>query len=736
MTSNLRWHPRFSAYCLKKTGVMLISEKEFYWLPESSFPAFWLVDGTCSYDSVIGQYASFYHHEPEQMVRFVSQVNQLKSQGYLTGASMALDEQYQVPRQTSLESVYSGNAIEILNLSSSDKGFLELWCNALKIISETEENQVGETVTRFSKKMTFLLVDDLLDSRIADLARDLRYYCVIKITGNQLAVSPVFKHLPTLPENDCCWLKFQTCIYNNQPVRQFLTRLYPEARHVIPFDVTDRPKIEQWLMIRGLIQRQLETKQPRLLQFDIRESTISEHALHFAEDTELKAQFERPVVLQHVESIYNMDGGSRSISPTETVRKLMPYVDVITGNITHIKELASDDDAPIKIYKTAFYKTPLVRNLDTLNNNAFVQTCLGKGVSHEQSRASALCEAIERSNAQFKGDEPLYRASPSELSKRYISFQTLTPYSATQYQRFADSTDSESKRAQASIPYKNEPIHWLATWSLTNDEHVYVPLTCCFSNIEIPQKQTAPQRFEDDKFGRWNSNGAAAGNTLEEAILQGLYELIERDAAAIWWYNQIERPAFNLQLIERDFYEPIELTLNKDYHFWVLDITHDIGIPVMVAVGRHKETGGYLFGFGCHLQPQLAAQRALTELCQLIPIRNQQGAGFNFDKVEEGAYLHPSKDIAPEIPFTINSGDMKADILAIIGQLKACNLETLVVDFSRQPIPLYTVKVFVPGLCHIWPQLANERLYQVPVKLKWLNQAKNENTITSLGLYI
>ena len=48
-----------------------------------------------------------------------------------------------------------------------------------------------------------------------------------------------------------------------------------------------------------------------------------------------------------------------------------------------------------------------------------------------------------------------------------------------------------------------------------------------------------------DRGGRYcrpSSNGSAAGNRLEEAILQGLFEAVERDAVAIWWYSRLPRP--------------------------------------------------------------------------------------------------------------------------------------------------------------------------------------------------
>jgi len=68
--------------------------------------------------------------------------------------------------------------------------------------------------------------------------------------------------------------------------------------------------------------------------------------------------------------------------------------------------------------------------------------------------------------------------------------------------------------------------------------------------------------------------------------------------------------------------------------------------------------------------------------------------------------------------------------------LKDLGFETLVLDYSRAHIPLHTAKVFVPGLCHIWPQLGNERLYEVPVSLGWLSHHNTELSINPLALYI
>jgi len=223
---------------------------------------------------------------------------------------------------------------------------------------------------------------------------------------------------------------------------------------------------------------------------------------------------------------------------------------------------------------------------------------------------------------------------------------------------------------------------------------------------------------------------------LEEAVLQGLFELIERDATAIWWYNRIERPAFDVQRIDAQHFALLDKTLSAEHDFWVLDLTHDIGVPVMAAIGRNKQTQGLSFGFGCHLHKELAAQRALTELCQLIPIREQNGAPFDFNAVKPGAYLFPAQNVQASVVDCHGSGDIKLDIENIVKKLDDLNLETLLLNYSREPLPIKTAKVFVPGLCHIWPQLANHRLYQVPVSLGWQEKANCEQSINPQPLYI
>ena len=75
-----------------------------------------------------------------------------------------------------------------------------------------------------------------------------------------------------------------------------------------------------------------------------------------------------------------------------------------------------------------------------------------------------------------------------------------------------------------------------------------------------------------------DSNGCAAGNTLEEAIVQGFLELVERDSYAIWWYNRLQRPEVDLSQFDDSYVRDLQIQLAETgRRLWVLDITSDLG---------------------------------------------------------------------------------------------------------------------------------------------------------------
>src|SRR5207247_11424861 len=96
----------------------------------------------------------------------------------------------------------------------------------------------------------------------------------------------------------------------------------------------------------------------------------------------------------------------------------------------------------------------------------------------------------------------------------------------------------QSGRSLGRVPFDaGAEIDWTPVWSLTRREVRYLPTAFCYYSYPWPQERASCLAC---------SNGNAAGNTLEEAILQGFLELVERDGVALWWYNRVRRPAVDL----------------------------------------------------------------------------------------------------------------------------------------------------------------------------------------------
>ena len=132
--------------------------------------------------------------------------------------------------------------------------------------------------------------------------------------------------------------------------------------------------------------------------------------------------------------------------------------------------------------------------------------------------------------------------------------------------------------------------------------------------------------FHHDAFGSHipaDSNGCAAGNTREEAIVQGFLELVERDSYAIWWYNRSQRAELDLSQFDDSYVRDLKAQLAATGRkLWVLDITSDLGIPSFVALSYSTNTGQEFieYGSGSHFDARIALLRALTEVNQFLSI--------------------------------------------------------------------------------------------------------------------
>jgi ribosomal protein S12 methylthiotransferase accessory factor len=139
------------------------------------------------------------------------------------------------------------------------------------------------------------------------------------------------------------------------------------------------------------------------------------------------------------------------------------------------------------------------------------------------------------------------------------------------------------------------------------------------------------------------TTGLGLGNATVEALLSGLYEVIERDASTIAWYSSydplelvVEDPTFE-QLAARAGADDLDVT--------ALLLTQDVDIPVVGVAVRREEYPKLALGTAAHLDPERAARSALAEAVQnFVELREM---GPEDAETVDGAIGPYARDPAP-----------------------------------------------------------------------------------------
>ncbi len=96
-------------------------------------------------------------------------------------------------------------------------------------------------------------------------------------------------------------------------------------------------------------------------------------------------------------------GGYRSMAPAETVSRYRKHVSPLTGVVSHLERIKSDQPLDASFVATHNF-SPRPETVEALQAGLSGDS-YGKGSTAEQGEASALMEAIERYCGIFQGDE-------------------------------------------------------------------------------------------------------------------------------------------------------------------------------------------------------------------------------------------------------------------------------------------------------------------------------------------
>ncbi|MEU8637055.1 TOMM precursor leader peptide-binding protein [Amycolatopsis sp. NPDC048633] len=566
----------------------------------------------------------------------------------------------------------------------------------------------GLTVVERDADLTVVLCNDYLDPRLSEVDFEHRAsgrpWLLARTVGARVWIGPFFT-----PGAGPCWHCLATRLWANRAaeahVRDALGLPGPLPRPEVTLPALSALALNlvaleavKWLA------GQRYPGQRALWTFDSRDLTGERHEVRARPQCAscgnpelVRERTRRPVVL----------GEHRARPPEQVLETYRHLVSPLTGVV---KELRRDPRGPafFNSVRSGPNVVPGLRGADRLGSALRAENG-GKGVTPLHAEVSALCEALERHSARFDGDEERVRGSFRSLGDKAVHPDTCQLFHERQYTDRAPFDDDAE-------------LDWTPVWSLSRGEHRLFPTALLYFGAPGPASVVT------------DSNGNAAGSTLEDAVLRGMLEVVERDAVALWWYNRTRQPGVALPG------DPWTTELREVYaglgrEVWVLDVTSDIGVPVMAAVSRR--TGPpeeIMLGFGAHPDPAVALRRALTELNQLMPAVLDGRLGDDPDAArwlrEASVAEHPY--LLPAPPAAV----VPADVLPVREKIERAGLEVFVLDQTRPDIGLPVVKVLVPGMRGFRARFAPGRLYDVPVRLGRLAEPHAYDDLNPMPIFL
>lgn len=744
------FRPSFEVKVVRPKQVFLLNEHRFFVLEGEVYPLLVpLLDGEHSMEDILIEIGN---QAPFQKVLYA--LDLLEKKGYIVES----DDTF--PLSVSAFWDYMNLDLQAVADRLRDASL------CIKAVGEVEPGSMIEALKevriRIDRKAERIVVltDDYLEPGLETINREAlesgRSWMLVKPVGTMLWLGPVFQ-----PGTTGCWECLSQRLKFNRQVERYIIR-HKQLAEPLKMPKAALPSTLQLGVDLAAteIAKWVATGNPdrllgRLVTFDLLSLQTQEHALTKRPQCSVcgdprfrESKPPGPIVLKSQTKRYRGDGGHRTALPEETFQRYKHHVSPITGAVIFLERLREGIESNLAYTYLAGHNFALgVDGVISLRDNLRSQSG-GKGTTEIQAKVSALCEAIERYSGILWGDEYRIQGSHAELEPDAVHPNDCMLFSEEQYRNRRKWNATAAKYHIVPEPFDgNLDIDWSPFWSLTEQRNRYLPTAYCYyQHLD----------FSKPFYCSPDSNGSAAGNTLEEALLQGLMEVVERDNVAIWWYNRIRRPGVDLDSFGIPYLGELKAYYQSIHReLWVLDVTADFGIPTFAGVSRRtdKPIEDIIVGFGAHLDHKVALLRALTEVNQFLPCvsaTNSEGSirylfpddgaidWWMSATIENQPYLTPDEN-KPLKRYSdydqLATDDLVEDIDKCVEILRPHGLEVLVHDQTRPDLGLNVVKVVVPGLRHFWRRLGPGRLYDVPVKLGWIKQPHREDQLNPCSVF-
>jgi len=305
---------------------------------------------------------------------------------------------------------------------------------------------------------------------------------------------------------------------------------------------------------------------------------------------------------------------------------------------------------------------------------------MGKGATPEQAEASAVMELAERFSffSFVKNPTNFFTEKYAKVKDKAISFDLIA-------QSVHDNSDDLSVSRKI---FENLPLKWTWGYNLTRQQEVLVPFDWFYSINEF--------------------NGPSAGNCVEEALIQGICEIIERHTSSIVSHNKIKVASIKSESVTDTLVlEMLKKYKNAGIRLYLSDFSLNTGLPTVGVMAYDPTTfpalSEIVWTAGTTPDPQKALSRALTEVAQLAGDFNT-GSNYvasglpKFAQIEEADFIiNSDKQITiDELP-DLSDENIKTEILNCLSALAAINMEVLVINTMHARLEIPAFYTIIPG---------------------------------------
>ncbi len=305
---------------------------------------------------------------------------------------------------------------------------------------------------------------------------------------------------------------------------------------------------------------------------------------------------------------------------------------------------------------------------------------MGKGATPSQAEASAVMELAERFSFFSFCNNP-----ENFFSEKYANIRDA----AISFDMIAKSVhDSSEETGITRKIFENLTLKWTWAYNLTRKEEVLIPFDWFYMINEF--------------------NGPSAGNCVEEALSQGICEIVERHVSSIISNNNVRVPGINPDSAT----DPMVVEMLQKYRsagirLFISDFSMELGIPTVGVLAYDPSTfpekSEIVWTAGTTPDPQKALSRALTETAQLAgdfdTSSNYVASGLpKFGTTDEARFITEAEATVniQSLP-DLSDNNIRTEVENLTAALADKGMEVIVINTMHPKLQIPAFYTIIPG---------------------------------------